>query len=312
MYFPYFRGRQFELIALRELVENSLLSDRIIPIVEPVKLSSTLIKTIQVHQEANIKLALVRNPQVGGFASELKKDKNSHLKKKLYELIKAGNIIDVHYFNKHSEKGISECLKHGRSIENLITICDNKDYISIFEDIFSDSKPKYNLIPDESVFRRRIRHNRVIMDDKFNKQRRNTDYSKIDDEAFSDDHLYYNEDGYVGFSDFSIIGNEYNETGFAPYAVAIHIVYFDTDNSLRIKHFVSDTNDDIRDPAGKFAEAVKKLINWNKTEKIDTFGMNKFTQMNDNEIYPGLGTVKKLSIMHHIELIGRFLDGKLE
>ncbi|MDD4049191.1 MAG: sce7725 family protein, partial [Clostridia bacterium] len=47
MYFLYLRGKQFELIAIRELLENSLLSDKIIPIVEPVKLSSTLIKTVQ-------------------------------------------------------------------------------------------------------------------------------------------------------------------------------------------------------------------------------------------------------------------------
>lgn len=46
MYFPYLRGRQFELIALRELLENGVLSDRIIPIIEPVKLSSTLIKGV--------------------------------------------------------------------------------------------------------------------------------------------------------------------------------------------------------------------------------------------------------------------------
>lgn len=42
MYFPYLRGRQFELIALRDLVDKGVLSDKIIPIIEPVKLSSTL------------------------------------------------------------------------------------------------------------------------------------------------------------------------------------------------------------------------------------------------------------------------------
>ena len=47
MYFPYLRGRQFELIALRDLVDKGVLSDKIIPIIEPVKLSSTLIKTIE-------------------------------------------------------------------------------------------------------------------------------------------------------------------------------------------------------------------------------------------------------------------------
>ena len=45
MYFPYLRGRQFELIALRELVEHQLIGKHIYPVIEPVKLSSTLTKT---------------------------------------------------------------------------------------------------------------------------------------------------------------------------------------------------------------------------------------------------------------------------
>lgn len=47
MYFPYVRGRQYELLALRELVTKDLLSTNILPVVEPVKLSSTLSKTME-------------------------------------------------------------------------------------------------------------------------------------------------------------------------------------------------------------------------------------------------------------------------
>ena len=134
------------------------------------------------------------------------------------------------------------------------------------------------------------------------------DYIEVDDEHFSEDHLYYQEDGYVGFADYSVVGEEYNETGFAPYAVAIHIVYFDKDDSLRVKHFVSDSNDDISDPAGKFQEALSKLVAWNETKQLDTVAMKEFEDLYHREAYPGLGTVKKLSIMHHLEFIGRYLD----
>ena len=74
--------------------------------------------------------------------------------------------------------------------------------------------------------------------------------------------MYYSDDNYCGFGDYSIVGCDYNETGFAPYAVAIHIVYFDKDKILRIKHFISDSNEDISDVAGKFYEAVTKLNTW--------------------------------------------------
>jgi hypothetical protein len=30
----------------------------------------------------------------------------------------------------------------------------------------------------------------------------------------------------------------------------------------------------------------------------------------ENETYPGLPTLKKLSIMHHLELMGKFLDAE--
>ena len=70
MYFPYLRGRQFELIALRELVEKDVLSSRIIPIIEPVKLSSTLVKTIETYGVNNKQLAFITNPKVGSFNND--------------------------------------------------------------------------------------------------------------------------------------------------------------------------------------------------------------------------------------------------
>lgn len=304
MYFPYLRGRQFELIALRELVEKGVLSNRITPIIEPVKLSSTLVKTIEVYGENNRQLAFITNPRVGSFNSDAEEEKNQKLKGSLYERLNNNRILFLHLLRADVKP--EEFIE--RHADNMGTICDDKDAIPVYESYFSETDVKYNLIPDESGFRRKVRKNRVLLADKFNKQDRNNDYIGIDDEPFSEDHLYYLEDGYVGFADYSVVGEEYNETGFAPYAVAIHIVYFDTDDSLRVKHFVSDSNDDISDPAGKFQEALSKLVEWNEEKQLDTVAMKEFEDLYHREAYPGLGTVKKLSIMHHLELIGRYLD----
>ena len=305
MYFPYLRGRQFELIALRELLQNGVLSERIIPIIEPVKLSSTLIKTVELYGSEVRKLALITNPIVGNFTSDLKEIKNEKLKDAFLNSCKENhNILYIRILNGNS--GVDKFISY--HADNMMTICINKDSIPIYETNFSNLNVMYNLIPDESSFRRKIRRNRVILEEKFNKQDRNNDYITMDDEPFSEDHLYYKDDGYVGFADYSVVGKDYSDTGFAPYAVAIHIVYFDIDNSLRIKHFVSDSNDDISDPAGKFQEALSKLIVWNRDMRINTVAMKEFEDLYEREAYPGLGTVKKLSIMHHLELIGNFLD----
>ena len=39
-----------------------------------------------------------------------------------------------------------------------------------------------------------------------------------------------------------------------------------------------------------------------------TFGLKTFLDHYDNQTYPGLGTVKKLSLMHHLELMSKYLD----
>lgn len=44
-----------------------------------------------------------------------------------------------------------------RYADNMGTICDDKDAISIYEAYFAAKDVKYNLIPDESGFRRKIR-----------------------------------------------------------------------------------------------------------------------------------------------------------
>lgn len=307
MYFPYLRGRQFELIALRELAQKGILSKKIIPIVEPVKLTSTLIKTMDIYEKEKRGISLVINPEVGQFQMDCQEPKNEKLIFEISRIVEENeNLYHTIILTPNNKIFVENFISNNN--KKVMAVCDNKDAILAYEECLADKDIKYNLIPDDSGFRRRIRNNRVMKEDKFNKLDRNTDYEKVNDEHFSDDHLYYLEDGYIGFSDYSIVGNDYSDTGFAPYAVAIHIVYFDEDDSLRIKHFVSDSNDDISDPAGKFKEALSKLVKWNKTMKLTTSGIKEFENLYVNEAYPGLGTVKKLSIMHHLELIGQFLD----
>ena len=306
MYFPYLRGRQFELIAIREMIEKNLINDKVIPIIEPVKASSTFLKTIEVSKEHDKALAIIVNPKVGNFIKEISNLKNEKIKEKYYDLLDfSDRIIHTRIIDMKFQETIEFI---NANYNSKMAICLNNDDIAIFEKYFKGNDFLYNIIPDKTEFRRRIRENRVMIEDHFIKSERNVDYLDKDD-FFSRDHLYYKEDGYLVFSDYSIIGNEYSETGFAPYAVAIHIIYFDEEKSLRVRHFVSDSNDDISDIAGKFKEAMYKLVKWNKTAKLDTYGIRKLEEFYSLESYPGLGTVKKLSIMHHLELMNSFLDG---
>lgn len=193
-------------------------------------------------------------------------------------------------------------------MNEIITINMTPDYLDYNINYLNDAPPKWNIIPDERSFKHKVRRNKVLLNDHFIKQDRNTDYAKHEDRFFSADHLYFEEEGFLGFSDFSIVGSEYSESGFAPFAIAIHIVYFDSEKNLRIKHFVSDSNDDISDQANKFYEAVSKLANWVKGQKISTLGLDRLLEHQKNGTYPGLGTIKKLAIMHHLELVDQYFS----
>jgi hypothetical protein len=305
MYFPYFRGRQYELLALKELAIKGLIGENVIPVVEPVKLTSTFDGTFKAFNNAQLSIALIFNPAVG----ELRED----CFEPIYDKINGNNnVIPSLLFNEAVENTAESLLEKGVLSNEILTVFDNRGYLDTYKSLFDNSKPKYTLCPDKTQIKRAVRTNKVLFEDKFNKRDRNADYPE--DEFFSEDHLYFKEDGFLGFGDYSIVGNEYNESGFAPYAVAIHIVYFDftDETNLKIKHFISDSNDDISDVAGKFHEAVSKLASWyysSGQEQQLTSALSTLLDHAKNGTYPGLPTIKKLSIMHHLELINKYLIG---
>ena len=308
MYFPIFRGRQYELLALRECVERKILHNKIIPIVEPVRASSTFVKTIETFIQSGHSIALIHNPLVGYWDKDLLKTSNEYIKDKLKEWHLSKSILPAVYVTNNLKSDIESLEQFNYSINDIILICNESDSINIYNNVISGNSPKFNLIPDKREFRRSIRPNRVLCEDHFHKQERNVDYLNRESEFFSSDHLYFKDDGYTGFADYSVIGASFSEIGFAPYAVAIHIVYFDEEKNLRIAHFVSDSNYDISDPAGKFAEAVEKLVIWNKNMNLSTFGIKSLIEIYNKQIFPGLGVIKKFSIMHHLQLMTEFFN----
>ncbi len=310
MYFPYLRGRQFELIALRELIDEGLIGDKIVPIIEPIKPTATLVKTLKSFIDNNHKLALVMNPEVGEFVSLIKEKDgdNDKIIEEIMEGSKQENIIKAYIMKKTTPK----LLQKKRNKYDYMIINPKRDCMDAFLEVYEEEEPIYSLIPDDRTFERKAPNSKVIFMDRFQKAAKNADYSRNEDEFFSSDHVFFDKEGFKGFSDYSIVGAEYNETGFAPAAVAIHLVYFDKRKELRVRHFVSDSNVGQRDPAGKFGEAVAKLVEWMTTENVPkTEGLQAFIDCYNEGRYPGLGTVKKYSIMHHLELMNKFLEGDI-
>ena len=175
MYFPYLRGRQFELIALRELVERKKIGQNIIPIIEPIKPSATLLKTLECFVKYDREIAVVFNPAVGDFSKKIRemRREDSKIANELYELLtKHDRIIKSYIMN---DKIAAKLKKDEFKTEKLI-INLNRDCLDDFLEAYEDTFPRYTLIPDDRAFRRVISESKVLFEDNFNKRLRNIDY----------------------------------------------------------------------------------------------------------------------------------------
>ncbi len=307
MYFPYLRGKQFELIALRDI--NGLIAQKtakISPIIEPVKNSSTFKKALLDFKAKNINFNIIINPQVGDLTNSVK-EILSILHSTLYGYNNYQIAIIIQENTKH--KKIIEFIKESQLIVGGISLIHNSvidniaGIVSEYEKLF----PVVNNIIDFNKTSRRYYRNFeaktiVGLDDPFASQQKNSDYLPIEDSPFTEEHLFYAQDGFKGFSDYLTIGDNYSESGMLPFAVAIHLSYEDS-KKIIIKHFVSNSNDDRADIAGKFAEALAKLIKWCNDHNQTSIGITEFKELYSTGHFPGLGSIKKLSIMHHIELV---------
>lgn len=308
MYFPYFRGRQYEMLALKELAAEGLLGKSIIPIVEPVKLMSTFDTTLRVYAQKQFRIALIFNPAVGDFAGD-----TNFVEEYAKRFGTVKGVIPALLMNEGADDTISALTAKGIAISDIVTILNNRDFIGGYKAAFASAVPSYTLLPDEREFRRAANIPKVTFKDNFEKKARNADYPE--DSFFTDDHLFFAEDDYSGFGDYSIVGSEFTEGGFAPRVVTIHIAYFDVDNTMRVRHFSSySNNEDISDVAGKFHEAVTLLAEWycKGQQHQNTYALSVLLKHANDGYYPGLPTIKKLSIMHHLELVGKFLDGGMK
>ncbi len=156
----------------------------------------------------------------------------------------------------------------------------------------------------------RLRIKEVIrLDDNFTPLQRNSDYVHVLEELFSDAYKYYEEEGFSGISDYTTLPSTFIDGGRLPYAIAIHMTYEKTEDQIFVRHFVSDTNDDDSNIQGKFGEAAEKAVDFFTQHNLSNEAIRELTELYQQQRYPGLGVIKKISIKNHIELMYQILRG---
>lgn len=322
MYFPYLRGRQNELLCLRELLDAGKLSSKVIPIIEPVKFSSTLFSTLTKFIEMGHQVIVIRNLEVGSFRKEsgdmiknIEKESDEKKKEKIRKTLEGYKEV---WNNPQIQKAylvdddvISMVREKKIDAKDVVMINIKKGNYRYYEEYGEEIIGKYTVVPKGGDFEDIIEDDIIILEDSYRKAKRNIDYIENPDELFSRNHIVYKKRGFVGFSDFSMVGNDFDESGFAPLAIAIHIMYFGNRDELKIHHFVSESNESISDPARKFEEAMNKLVNWENFDIIPkTIGLDNLIECYNIGKFPGLGVIKKYSLMHHIQMMGEYLEAR--
>lgn len=309
MYYPYFRGKQYELITIRENAQ--LFRDAgFTPIIEPVKESlGGLTKALSAIVDAGGEAIVIINPYHGDHSDNL-------------EVISTF-IEDSFKDNLNISNGI--LLSTDISVDDAHELCSKfaSRPITLIHAGFKEAK-----LLSEKLGERvsEIRHvfledncgklyqkhfkkgTRILLRDGFEK-RINRKHPDI--EFFSDLHATFEDEGMQGFGDFLMVGDFYAETGGPAYAIAIHLTFIDPnkDNEMHIHHFKSIRQDDPKDPAGKFAEALDKMIKElesSDTNILKTAAVKEFEDLHARGHFPGLGYVKKLSMKHHIEILADY------
>lgn len=311
MYFPYLRGKQFEIVALRESIDLLKTSQRIIPIIEPVKEKlSSIVKLCSLFAENEIPLVLIYNPLVGDFKQDNEALKEKFFDSKIqdydnyyigYVISEQTDIANIQLFiDSYKENNI--CFLHSTNYG---------DFDQLLNVINTHNKVKYNLFIEnnlgQSYLRRFKEFKNVIITDGFI-PRKNEDYPL--DEFFTDWHSIYREYNYVGFGDYLIVGDKYSDTGGPAYTVAIHLTFRHKNGDIWVKHFLSDSDKGLPiNIQGKFAEALDKLIEFiDENDIIVSKAIGDFRNLHSTGHFPGLGYIKKLSMIHHLELINSLLS----
>lgn len=313
MYFPYFRGKQNELILLRENAE--LISEsNVLPIIEPVKSNlNPIIKSLNILAENQADFILIANPRNGDFVGSDGSYVDEIISGNLenYDGLILGYVFDgntniesfMEFYQKYSTKNIAIVHYGYSSATKLAESIDKCENIKFHIFIEKHASLRYR----RSFKKEGVK--RVLIRDGFVK-RSNREHPLV--EKFSELHVMYQDEGADGFGDFLISGEEYSESGGPAYAVAIHLTYVDSneEDDMFIKHYISDRNSTPADPGGKFLEALKKLVE-DVDDNDDIFSskaVGEFKALHEKQHFPGLGMVKKLSMQHHIELLADFLS----
>jgi hypothetical protein len=303
-YFPFLRGKQNELIAVRDLAEAIAEQGNVIPIIEPVNGNDTTRISLDTYIEASMPFLFICNPHYGAFASHPERLFTRLVSESLMEYDNWTPTLQIERESRRSE--LSDFLDRYNGYE-VAVVYNGLPTSERMRGLLGDERIVHHVFLDRRVTADYVsgvpEARRVIITDPFNRRARNADYPAR--ELFSDMNTIAGNPSRLDFGDFSIVGNHYTETGGPAFAVTLHHIHFQNETGpLDISHFISDRIETAVDTPGKIIEALDKLVAaLGELLPNDTEACNEYRAMADEEVSRGLGYMKRLAIKHHVEVM---------
>jgi hypothetical protein len=311
MYHPFFRGKQYELISIRDNASR-MASVGFVPIIEPVKTQLTgLDRALREVCQAGGETIVIVNPGYGDHSDD-GGDISNLLEERFLDRrgVSAGILLGNHTSTRTAMRLLESHRDHPLALIHAGFLRPS-ELSSQIEDEFDSVRHVFVERHCPRTYRQYFEvGTKILVRDGFTR-RNNRDYPDV--ERFSDLHVTYAAEGADGFGDFLIVGDSYSESGGPAYAIAIHLTFLDPDDNdaMYIYHFKSVRHDTPTDPAGKFAEALASMmrtLDRRRSKVLETSAVREFRSLHRRGHYPGLGMVKKLSMNHHIETLAHYFS----
>ncbi|MFT8338827.1 sce7725 family protein [Schleiferilactobacillus harbinensis] len=280
-YWPLLRGRQFDLLALQLLTQENLLTDRIVPIIEPIRDAAVLPRLLKLRNRAGLPTVVIQNPSVGTYGLD---------NQKRYPLTAAlANPQVLQGWWWRPELAVPP---------NQMLLLDDPQLLPPADII---RQARYLVVPSDPRILHAVQHpRRIFLHDPWPRVWRTQEFGQYADTPLLAEQHWAAAHGFVGISDYSLSGAPYFDKGWAQGTIALHIAYF-RDGGVWLHHFLP--------PAASGPQAVQfqrlqaELRRWLASHRHSILWdapLRELLHYGDIDHYPGLGVIKKLSVAHQI------------
>src|SRR5579859_5767238 len=219
-YFPFLRGKQNEMMAVRELAERIAEQGNVIPIIEPVKDNPTTRISLDRYIEVSMPFLFICNPAYGEFASRPDELFAELIEEVLIEYDNWTPTLQVERGSTRSEiSGFLDRYEDWGEDGEVAVIYNGLPASAPARALLNDGRILHHVFLDRRVGAEYVNGipeaRRVIISDPFNRQARNADYP--DRELFTDMNTVAGNPRRLDFGDFSIVGDHYADTGGPAY-----------------------------------------------------------------------------------------------